>query len=100
MKRLLALLLVLCMVFALGACGKKTDSPNSTGDSKNNAANNKEEKEETEWTYEHVVNTGNFNADELVTDTNNAAAVNKDILNNDDLINPEKFADKSLRGAD
>ena len=51
MKRLLALLLVLCMVFALGACGKKTDSPNSTGDSKNNAANNKEEKEDDKTYY-------------------------------------------------
>ena len=92
MKRILALLLALCMVFALAACGK-SDTTDGTGATKNQAANNNEE---TEWTYIHEVNTGNFNVEELVTGTN-AAATNTTILNNDDLINPEKFAGKKIQ---
>ena len=93
MKRLLALLLVLCMIFTFAACGKKTDTTDGTGESKNSAANNEDE---TEWTYVHEVNTGNFEIEELVTGTN-AAATNTTILNNDDLINPEKFAGKKIQ---
>ena len=92
MKRILTLLLALCMVFALAACGK-SDTTDGTGASKNQAANNEEE---TEWTYIHEVNTGNFAVEELVTGTN-AAATNTTILNNDDLINPEKFAGKTIQ---
>ena len=92
MKKLMVLLLVLCMVLSLAACGKKTDTTDGTGESKNNAANNGE----TEWTYEHVINTGNFKEDELVTGTN-AAATNPELLSNDDLINPEKFAGKKIQ---
>ena len=91
MKRFLALLLALCMVFALVACGK-TDTTDGTGATKNQAANN----EETEWTYVHEVNTGNFAVEELVTGTG-MNATSTEILNNDDLVNPEKFAGKKLQ---
>lgn len=92
MKKLLALLLALCMVLSLAACGKKTDKPDSTDDSQS-AGNNEEE---TEWTYIHVENTGNFEKEELVTGTG-MEAVNTEILNNDDLIDPEKFGGKKLQ---
>lgn len=91
MKKLLALLLALCMVLSLAACGKKTDKTDGTGESQN-AGNN----EDTEFTYIHVENTGNFNKEELVTGTG-MNAVNTEILNNDDLINPEKFQGKKIQ---
>ena len=91
MKRFLTLFLALCMVFALAACGK-SDSTDGTGATNNQAANNKD----TEWTYIHEVNTGNFAVDELVTGTA-MNATNTEILNNDDLINPEKFAGKKIQ---
>jgi len=93
MKRLLALLLVLCMVFSFTACKNKAGNNNENGEQ----AGNINGSEETEWTYIHEVNTGNFNEDELVTGTNNAAATNPDILNNDDLINPEEFGGKTIQ---
>ncbi len=92
MKKLLVLLLALCMVLSLAACGKKTDNPDGTGESQN-AGNNDED---TEWTYIHVENTGNFDKNELVTGTG-MAAVDTEILNNDDLIDPEKFGGKKLQ---
>ena len=91
MKKLLALLLALCMVLSLAACGKKPADTDGTGASQD-AGNN----EDTEWTYIHVENTGNFQKDELVTGTG-MNAVDTEILNNDDLINPEKFSGKKLQ---
>jgi len=94
MKRLFVLLLALCMVFSLAAC-KSKDAENS-GDAANAGENNGGEYNDTEWTYEHVVNTGNFNKEELITGTN-VAATNTEILSNDDLINPDAFAGKSIQ---
>ena len=91
MKKLLALLLALCMLLSLAACGKKTQNTDGTGESQN-AGNNQED---TEWTYIHVENTGNFNVDELITGTG-IAAVDTTLLSNDDLINPA-FAGKTLQ---
>ncbi|MBR2937260.1 MAG: extracellular solute-binding protein [Oscillospiraceae bacterium] len=91
MKKLLALLLALCMVLSLAACGKKPADTDGTGASQD-AGNN----EDTEWTYIHVENTGNFQKEELVTGTG-MNAVDTEILNNDDLINPEKFSGKKLQ---
>ncbi len=93
MKKLIALLLVLCMAFGLVACKKPAETPDGTGDSQNAAANNNNE--DTEWTYIHVENTGNFEKEELDTGTG-MAGVSTEILNNDDLINPE-FAGKKLQ---
>ena len=92
MKRLFALLLALVMVFSLFACGKKTDNTDNTGASQAAGNNNDEE---TEWTYIHVENTGNFQVEELVTGTG-MNAVATDILNNDDLIDPDKFGGKTI----
>lgn len=92
MKRLFALLLALVMIFSLVACGKKTQNPDGTGASQSAGNNNQEE---TEWTYIHVENTGNFNVDELVTGTG-IAAVDTTLLSNDDLIDPS-FAGKKLQ---
>ena len=92
MKRLFALLLALCLLFSLAACGKKPAGNDSTGTGA--AANNNEE--DTEWTYIHVENTGNFQKEELVTGTG-LNAVNTEILNNDDLIQPDKFAGKKIQ---
>ncbi len=89
MKKLFALLLVLCMLLSLTACKKPADNE---GTGTGAAANN----EDTEWTYIHVENTGNFQLEELDTGTG-IAGVNKEILNNDDLINPEKFAGKKIQ---
>ncbi len=90
MKKLFALLLVFCMLLSLTACKKPADND---GTGTGVAANNNED---TEWTYIHVENTGNFNVDELDTGTG-IASVNKEILNNDDLINPDKFAGKKIQ---
>ena len=92
MKKLLALLLALCMVLSLVACGKKPDNTDGTGSQ--NAGNNNAE--DTEWTYIHVENTGNFNKDELVTGTG-MNAVDTELLSNDDLIDPAKFGGKKLQ---
>ena len=91
MKRLFALLLALVMVFSLFACGKKTDSTDGTGENQNAGKD-----EDTEWTYIHVENTGNFQKDELVTGTG-MNAVDTELLSNDDLIDPEKFGGKKLQ---
>ena len=108
MKKLLALLLALCMVLSLAACGKKPADTDGTGASqsaggnkndkndKNDNNNDNNNDEDTEWTYIHVENTGNFEEDELVTGTG-MAAVDTSIKNNDDLINPEKFGGKTLQ---
>jgi len=93
MKKILALLLVLCMVFSFTAC-KKNSGADADGNQDNAAG--VVDGEDTEWTYEYVENTGNFNKEELVTGTN-PAATNPNILNNNDLINPEKFGGKTLQ---
>lgn len=92
MKKLFALLLALCLLFSLAACKKPADTTGDTGTG--NVANNNEE--DTEWTYIHVENTGNFQKEELVTGTG-LNAVSTEILNNDDLINPDKFAGKKIQ---
>jgi len=94
MKRLLALLLVLCMVFSFAGCKNNSGDGGEGGAQAGNVGG--ENGEETEWTYEHVVNTGNFNVEELETGTN-MAATSTNILNNDDLINPDKFAGKKIQ---
>ena len=91
MKRFLALLLALCMLLSLTACGKKKNDTDATGENQN-AGN----KEETEWTYVYVENTGNFAVEELVTGTG-MNAVDTTILNNNDLIDPDKFGGKKLQ---
>ncbi len=88
MKKILVFLLVLCMLFSLSACKKPAGNTDGTGAAANN--------EDTEWTYIHVENTGNFQKEELVTGTG-MNAVSTEILNNDDLIQPEKFAGKKLQ---
>lgn len=75
------------MVLSLAACAKPADKTDSTESGAYN---------DTEWTYEHVENTGNYKAEELETGTG-IASVNTEILNNDDLITPEKFEGKSLQ---
>ena len=92
MKKLLALLLALCMLLSLAACGKKTDVTDGTGESQNAGDN----QEDTEWTYIHVENTGNFAKEELVTGTG-MNAVDTELLSNDDLIQPDKFKGKKLQ---
>jgi len=94
MKRLLALLLVLCMVFSFAACKNSSGDGNEGGEQAGNVGG--ENGEETEWTYEYVENTGNFKVEELETGTN-MAATSTTILNNNDLINPEKFEGKTLQ---
>lgn len=83
MKKILALLLVLCIVFGLFACGKKTDSDGS-------AAGNKETKPPETWgTLSATGDSG------LVGDIGGEGA--EVITSNDDLIDPEKFGGKTLQ---
>lgn len=96
MKRIIALLLVLCMAFSLVACGKPADKTDGTGSS--DAANNKDEGGKGGGgiliDYTHVENTGNFEASEL--ESTGAAGVNATLLSNDDLINPD-FKGKKIQ---
>ncbi len=100
MKKILALLLVLCMVFGLVACKKpadKTDGTNNTGaaNAGNSANNNNDSDEDEDFVYTYVKETAQYKEEELVTGTG-AAAVNKEITDNNDLINPA-FSGKKLQ---
>jgi len=110
MKRLFALLLAVIMVFSLVACGKK----DTTGDGDKNAdgsattapdANkpgadadkpgNNYADEFATYTYAGP-DGGNFDVTDLDTGTG-IASTSKDITDNNDLINPEKFSGKKLQ---
>lgn len=81
MKRILALLLVLCMAFSLLACGKKTGT-DGTGANKGN---------EPEQTWGTLSNEGDSG---LVGGGEEGA---EKITSNDDLIDPDKFGGKTLQ---
>ena len=82
MKRILALLLVLCMAFSLAACGKPADNAGTTG-------GNKETKPEPTWGT-----LGNEGDSGLVGGGEEGA---EKVTSNDDLIDPDKFGGKTLQ---
>lgn len=88
MKKLLALLLVLCMVVGLVACGKPADNTDSTKPT--NSANNNTEEEEPKETTPIREDISDIKEETLVLSTN-------DVDSNDAYINPEKFAGKKLQ---
>ncbi len=90
MKKLLALLLVLCMVVGLIACGKPAENPagGTTGNSANN--NNNEENDEPRETVALREDVSDMGAD-VGLDTTKVPD------SNDEFINPEKFAGKSIQ---
>lgn len=81
MKKQIALLLVLCMIFSLGACKKPAETPDNTG------------------TNQTTGSTGNSTGTNAVSSVNTATGYTGVILpaGNDDLINPEKFGGKKLQ---
>ena len=85
MKRLFAMLLVLCMVFSLIACGKKTDS-GKPGESKP-SANGPTGPKETVPIRDDV--------NDVTVDTMKPATAVPD--SNDAFVNPDKFGGKTLQ---
>ncbi len=81
MKKLLALLLVLCMVLSMVACAKPSDSADST---------TTEETEETEETFME-------REDITVVDEADLVLKTDDVDSNEAYINPEKFGGKTLQ---
>lgn len=80
MKKLLALLLVLCMVLSLVACAKPADSADGTTG---------EETTETEETFE-------TRGDLVAVDEEDLVLKTDDVDSNDAYINPEKFGGKTI----
>ena len=124
MKRFFALLLVLVMVFSLVACGKKdtaaggdkadggnaggnnaatnasgnnagANNAGNAGNNAGNAGNNNYADEFATYTYAGA-DGGKFDVTDLDTGTG-IAGVSKDIVDNNDLINPEKFGGKTIQ---
>ena len=113
MKRLFVLLLALVMLFSLAACGKKDPAADNKGDNAANnqnatngtgAANNNNDANKPGNNYADEFATytyagpdgGKFDVTDLDTGTG-AASTSKDIVDNNDLINPEKFSGKKLQ---
>lgn len=82
MKKLLALLLVLCMVLGMVACAKPADSADST-------TTTGEETTETEETVGNREDISVVDEDDLILKTD-------DVDSNDAYINPEKFGGKTI----
>ena len=78
MKRILALLLVLCMAFSLLACGKKTGTDGTKGS-------------EPEQTWGTLSNEGDSGL------VGGGEEDGEKITSNDDLIDPDKFGGKTLQ---
>lgn len=97
MKKLIALLLVLCMVLSLAACGKPADDTTGTGESQSANAGNSDNKKPGGDMGGGIIGDG-YTGDTLanVGSEGLAGAIENIPTTNDDLINPD-FKGKTIQ---